>query len=101
LLHRKLRAMIGQADDSGIKMMATGTVKSFNPAKGHGFLKTDTGAEVFVHLSAVRDAGFADLRKGQKISFEIFDNQGKAAAKNLHKDSAMEDESGPKLCSAI
>ena len=38
---------------------------------------------MFVHLSAVRDACLADLRKGQKISFEIFDNQGKAAAKNL------------------
>jgi len=75
-------------------MMATGTVKSFNPAKGYGFITTDTGgAEVFVHLSAVREAGLADLRKGQKISFEIFDNQGKAAAKNLHIDRAMEDES--------
>ncbi len=74
--------------------MATGTVKSFNPAKGYGFIKTDAGgAEVFVHLSAVREAGLADLRKGQKISFEIFDNQGKAAAKNLHIDRAMEDES--------
>ena len=82
LLHRKLQAMIGQADDSGTKMMATGTVKSFNPAKGYGFIKTDTGGvEVFVHLSAIREAGLADLRKGQKISFEIFDNQGKAAAK--------------------
>jgi len=73
--------------------MATGTVKSFNPAKGYGFIKTDTdGADVFVHLSAVRKAGLADLRKGQKISFEIFDNQGKAAAKNLHIARAMEDE---------
>jgi len=54
-------------------MMATGTVKSFNPAKGYGFIKTDTGgAEVFVHLSAVREAGLADLRKGQKISFRNF-----------------------------
>ena len=82
--------------------MATGTVKSFNPAKGYGFIKTDTiGADVFVHLSAVRQAGLAELRKGQKISFEIFDNQGKAAAKNLHidrvknlhVDRVMEDES--------
>jgi len=76
-------------------MMATGTVKSFNPAKGYGFIKTDTiGADVFVHLSAVREAGLAELRKGQKISFEIFDNQGKAAAKNLHIDRAMEDQPG-------
>jgi cold shock CspA family protein len=64
--------------------MITGTVKSFNPSKGYGFIKADAGgAEVFVHLSAVRKAGLADLRKGQRISFEIFDNQGKAAAKDL------------------
>jgi cold shock CspA family protein len=75
-------------------MMTTGTVKSFNPAKGYGFIKTDTiGADVFVQLSAVRQAGLAELRKGQKISFEIFDNQGKAAAKNLHLDGVMENES--------
>jgi cold shock protein len=68
-------------------MMAIGTVKSFNSAKGYGFIRTDTGgAEVFLHLSAVREAGLPDLRKGQKISFEIFDNQGKAAAKNLHTE---------------
>jgi cold shock CspA family protein len=86
--------MIGQAEYSGTEVMATGTVKSFNPAKGYGFIKTDTiGADVFVHLSAVRQAGLAELRKGQKISFEIFDNQGKAAAKNLHIDRVMEDES--------
>ena len=83
-----------KADDSGTKMMATGTVKSFNPSKGYGFIRTDAGgADVFVHLSAVRKAGLADLRKGQKISFEIFDNQGKAAAKDLHIDRAMAGES--------
>ena len=90
--------------------MTTGTVKSFNPSRGYGFIKTEGGADVFVHLSAVRTAGFRDLRKGQKVSFEIFDNQGKAAAKNLHIDRAMEDESdhnpdlaniGLKSCSAI
>jgi len=86
--------MIGQADDWDQNDGYRHRFKSFNPAKGYGFIKTDTGgAEVFVHLSAVREAGLADLRKGQKISFEIFDNQGKAAAKNLHIDRAMEDES--------
>ena len=63
--------------------MTTGTVKSFNPSRGYGFIKTEGGADVFVHLSVVRTAGFSDLRKGQKVSFEIFDNQGKAATKNL------------------
>jgi CspA family cold shock protein len=78
-------------------MMATGTVKSFNRAKGYGFIRTDLGGkEVFVHLSVVKRAGLADLRKGQKVSFEIFDNQGKAAAKNLFVDRTMKDAIGQK-----
>jgi cold shock CspA family protein len=63
--------------------MATGIVKSFNHSKGYGFIRTESGKEIFVHLSAVQKAGLANLRKGQKISFEIFENNGKAAAKNL------------------
>jgi len=78
-------------------MMTTGTVKSFNPSKGYGFIKTEGGADVFVHLSAVRTAGFRDLRKGQKVSFEIFDNQGKAAARNLQINGSAEDDSGHNL----
>ncbi len=35
-------------------------------------------------------AGLADVRKGQKISFEIFDNQGRAAARDLHINGAAE-----------
>jgi CspA family cold shock protein len=73
--------------DSGNRKMAKGTVKSFNRSKGYGFIRTDSGErEIFVHRSVVQNAGLVDLRKGQKVSFEIFDNQGKAAAKNLSLD---------------
>jgi CspA family cold shock protein len=70
--------------------MATGTVKSFNRLKHYGFIRTESGKEVFVHLSAVQKAGLTDLRKGQKISFEIFENQGKAVAKNLSSNRNWE-----------
>jgi CspA family cold shock protein len=64
--------------------MVTGTVKLFHPSKGYGFIRQDSGGrDVFVHLSVVQMAGLTDLRKGQKVSFEIFDNQGRPAAKNL------------------
>lgn len=80
--------------------MAAGTVKSFNRLKGYGFIRTESGKEIFVHLSAVQKAGLADLRKGQKISFEIFENQGKAAAKNLRSDrKKIENASEHKLVS--
>jgi cold shock CspA family protein len=81
-------------------MMATGTVKSFNRLKGYGFIRADLGGkEIFVHLSAVQEAGLAVLRKGEKVNFEIFDNQGKAAAKNLSVSKAMKDASEHKLVS--
>ena len=76
--------------------MATGTVKSFNQSKGYGFIRVDTGgADVMVHLAAVREAGLADLRKGQKVDFEIFENRGKAAAKDLRIVAATETDLEP------
>jgi CspA family cold shock protein len=79
--------------------MATGIVKSFNRSKGYGFIRTESGEEIFVHLSAVQKAGLADLRKGQKISFEIFENRGKAAAKNLSSNRNLEKAPACKLVS--
>lgn len=65
-------------------MMARGTVKSFNLVKGYGFIKQDhDGQDVFVHLSQVRAAGLSRLKRGQRLSFEVFDNQGRAAARHV------------------
>jgi cold shock protein len=43
--------------------MAKGTVKFFNVHKGYGFIKppTETGKDVFVHISAVERAGMRTL----------------------------------------
>ena len=52
--------------------MQTGTVKFFNSQKGFGFIQPDEGgADVFVHISAVEQAGLRSLDEGQKVSFEI------------------------------
>ena len=52
--------------------MAVGTVKWFNPQKGFGFIQPeDGGADVFVHISAVEQAGLTTLNDGQKVSFEV------------------------------
>ena len=64
--------------------MATGTVKWFNSTKGFGFIQPDNGgADVFVHISAVQRAGMQTLNEGQKVSFEVATERGKAAAANL------------------
>ena len=67
-------------------IMATGTVKWFNPQKGFGFIQPDTGgADVFVHISAVERAGLNNLNEGQKISFDVTSEKGKSSATNLQK----------------
>ena len=65
-------------------IMATGTVKWFNPTKGFGFIEPDEGGkDVFVHISAVQRAGMESLNEGQKVSYEIASDRGRTFADNL------------------
>lgn len=66
--------------------MAIGTVKWFNSTKGYGFIQPEDGsADVFVHISAVEQAGIGSLNEGQKLSFESIRDprRGKVSAGNL------------------
>ena len=64
--------------------MATGKVKWFNVTKGFGFITPDDGGkDVFVHITAVQQAGLQDLKDGQKVSYELKEERGKSAAANL------------------
>ncbi|HCN83197.1 MAG TPA: cold-shock protein, partial [Sphingobacteriaceae bacterium] len=48
-----------------------GTVKFFNESKGFGFIKTDSGEEIFVHVSGLIDK----IRENDTVEFE--EQQGK------------------------
>lgn len=64
--------------------MAKGTVKWFNATKGYGFIEPETGGkDVFVHISAVEQAGLRSLNEGQKIEYELKSDRGKESATNL------------------
>jgi CspA family cold shock protein len=65
--------------------MPSGTVKWFNAQKGYGFIQpSDGGRDVFVHISAVEQAGMSTLNEGQKINYDIVTtDRGRTAAGNL------------------
>jgi CspA family cold shock protein len=60
-------------------MAMSGTVKFFNGERGYGFIKPDDGGrDVFVHITAVEQAGLKALNEGQRIQFEVEpDKKGK------------------------
>jgi cold shock protein len=61
-----------------------GVVKFFNPQKGFGFIVRDDGGEdVFVHISAVEQAGLTDLADGQPLDFTLVDRGGRISATDL------------------
>ncbi len=64
--------------------MATGTVKFFDTTRGFGFIQPDDGGkDVFVHATAVEEAGMSTLQDGQKVNFEVTTQRGKPAASDL------------------
>ncbi|SOB79886.1 cold shock protein (beta-ribbon, CspA family) [Sphingomonas guangdongensis] len=66
---------------------ATGVVKFFNAQKGFGFVVRDDGGEdVFVHISAVEQAGLTGLAEGQPMGFTLVDRGGRISATDLKID---------------
>jgi cold shock protein len=66
--------------------MKTGLVKWFNDRKDYGFIKpVDGGFDVYVHINEVRRAGWVELKEGQKICFDIVEDErtGEIIAENL------------------
>jgi len=69
-------------------MSLKGKVKWFNGTKGYGFIeREDKEKDVFVHSSAVRDAGLRFLNEGDEVTFDVEDGAKGPAAINLQKTS--------------
>lgn len=62
---------------------AKGKVKWFNETKGFGFIEQDSGADVFVHFSAIQSEGFKTLAEGQEVEFEVQTGQKGLQAANV------------------
>jgi CspA family cold shock protein len=67
-------------------MTLNGKVKWFNPTKGYGFIsRDDDSKDVFVHSSAVKDAGLNSLAEGEAITFDVEEGAKGPSAVNLQK----------------
>lgn len=52
-------------------MKEQGTVKWFNSEKGYGFIRRESGDDVFVHHSAIQASGFKSLNEGDNVEFSV------------------------------
>tara|TARA_B100002019_G_scaffold209656_1_gene182267 strand:+ start:2067 stop:2318 length:252 start_codon:yes stop_codon:yes gene_type:complete len=64
--------------------MSTGKLKWYNAAKGFGFIVPDEGGnDVFVHVSAFKEANITKVDQGQAMEYVIADHKGKPVATQL------------------
>jgi CspA family cold shock protein len=69
-------------------MSLKGKIKWFNSKKGYGFIeREDKEEDIFIHASAVREAGLKFLTEGDELIFEIFEGEKGSSAVNLKKTS--------------
>jgi len=52
-----------------------GTVKWFNERKGFGFIERESGSDIFVHFSSIKDSGFKTLKDGQTVEFTVVSSE--------------------------
>ncbi len=65
--------------------MSEGTIKWFNSKKGFGFIEQESGDDVFVHFSAIEMSGFKTLAEGERVAFEVEENDKGLSAKKVVK----------------
>jgi len=65
--------------------LAEGTVKWFSDKKGYGFIEQKDGPDVFVHFSSISASGFKTLAEGDRVKFDVEENERGPVAKNVSK----------------
>ena len=67
-------------------MAESGIVKWFNNDKGYGFIKRDTGEDVFVHHTAISgQSGYRTLKEGDRVAFEVKQGPKGLQAENVSR----------------
>lgn len=70
-------------------MPEIGVVKWFNNDKGYGFIKRNTGEDVFVHHSSIQASGYRTLNEGERVEFDV-----KQGPKGLQAENVRRAEGG-------
>ena len=66
--------------------MPNGKVKWFNSRKGYGFITQDeSDKDIFVHVTALEKSGLTYLDEGDKVSFDVSEENQKTKATNIKK----------------
>lgn len=60
-----------------------GSVKWFSDKRGYGYLRGDDQNDYFCHYSGILKSGFKTLGEGQRVSFDLEDNDRGPVAVNI------------------
>lgn len=68
-------------------MRETGIVKWFDDSKGFGFIRRQSGPDVFVHYTAIAGEGFRSLAENEEVEFDLVQGAKGLKAHNVVKRS--------------
>jgi CspA family cold shock protein len=66
-------------------MPEVGVVKWFNNDKGYGFIKRNSGEDVFVHHTAIVASGYRTLNEGEQVEFDVKQGPKGLQAENVRR----------------
>lgn len=62
-----------------------GEVKWFDEEKGFGFICQEDGSDVFVHYSQILQEGYKSLVAGDRVKYEVVENEKGPQAHKVEK----------------
>ncbi len=75
-----------ESESPGSRLNVSATVKWYNSTKGFGFVQVNPDEpDVFIHASAVTQAGLSDIPNGATIECDIIRTERGFQVSNLHK----------------
>jgi CspA family cold shock protein len=75
----------------GDSLLMQGKVKWFNESKGYGFIKQDSGRDIFVHYSEIQGDGYRTLAEGETVEFEVREGPKGLEATKVQRGSGSEE----------